>query len=539
MTEVTPTLLHGRYEVMAVVGRGGEGTLVRAVDRRHGRDVALKLRRVPNDPRVTERLLIEARTLLSLHPHPGLPLARDDFFEDDRHVLVMDWVEGVDLGRGAGRARSAGAAAVDGAALAGSGRRGPHPPAHHRPAGGPRRREAGQLDAHPAGRVVLVDFGVSSTRGLRTRGGTPGYRAPEVAAGAVPTRAADVYGLAATAFALLTGEPPPGILPAWEDIDPQRAGSTRAGAAPRARHRSRPAHGDAGRARRGAAGRLGQRAVADRRVHLPRHRRRRRRPGCGKTLPDAAPGLLAEHLLVVDRAVERHGGRRIGDALQGDSTLSVFHRAGDAVRAGIDLQRALPADGCRCTAPPTRARRSPRRQLRRRHAQPRRPASARWRRRGSCSFRRRRLGSSATTCRPRSSHRSRSPSSRWLRRCRDGVRDRRHRASSSPRPCAAPVSGSGPVPRRRRCDVLRASTRGRRLPPAADRGAAPRGRRAIGLRQVVARPGWDRQPPPAGRAVGRACSTRARTRAPFWPPRWRRPADHGARHRPARGALRP
>ena len=47
MSEVTPTLLHGRYEVVAVVGRGGEGTLVRAVDRRHGRDVALKLRRVP------------------------------------------------------------------------------------------------------------------------------------------------------------------------------------------------------------------------------------------------------------------------------------------------------------------------------------------------------------------------------------------------------------------------------------------------------------------------------------------------------------
>jgi WD40 repeat protein len=58
-------------------------------------------------------------------------------------------------------------------------------------------------------------------------------------------------------------------------------------------------------------------------------------------LPDTAPGLLAEHLLVVDRAVERHGGRRIGNTLQGDSTMSVFHRAGDAVQAGIGLQRAL------------------------------------------------------------------------------------------------------------------------------------------------------------------------------------------------------
>ena len=53
------------------------------------------------------------------------------------------------------------------------------------------------------------------------------------------------------------------------------------------------------------------------------------------------PGLLAEHLLVVDRAVERHNGRRIGDVLQGDATMSVFHRASDAVHAGVDLQRAL------------------------------------------------------------------------------------------------------------------------------------------------------------------------------------------------------
>ena len=87
MTEVTPTLLHSRYEVLAVIGRGGEGTLVRAVDRRHQRDVALKLRSMSNDPRDAERLLVEARTLLSLEPHSGLPLARDDFFEGGHHVL--------------------------------------------------------------------------------------------------------------------------------------------------------------------------------------------------------------------------------------------------------------------------------------------------------------------------------------------------------------------------------------------------------------------------------------------------------------------
>jgi WD40 repeat protein len=340
MTDVLPTLLHGRYEVVAVVGRGGEGTLARAVDRRHQRDVALKLRRVPDDPRDAERLLIEARTLLSVRPHPGLPLARDDFFQGDLHVLVMDWVDGVDLG----------------AVLAEHGQPGlppstvlrwlapvaealthlhtTDPPVVHgdvKPA---------NLVLTPTGRVVLVDFGVSSTRGLRTRGGTPGYRAPEIAAGATPTRAADVYGLAATAFALLSGHPLTGILPPWEDMDAQRAArlqaALRRGLATAPAQRT-PTPGELIEELRagwdseplptGVVTFLGTDVVASTRLW--------------QEFPDAAPGLLAEHLLVVDRAVERQGGRRIGDVLQGDATISVFHRASDAVRAGVDLQRAL------------------------------------------------------------------------------------------------------------------------------------------------------------------------------------------------------
>jgi WD40 repeat protein len=340
VTEVTPTLLHGRYEVLAVIGRGGEGTLVRAVDRRHGRDVALKLRHVPNDPRDAERLLVEARTLLSLHPHSGLPLARDDFFEDDRHVLVMDWVDGVDLG----------------AVLAEHGQPGlppstvlrwlapvaealthlhrSDPPVVHgdvKPA---------NLVLTPTGRVVLVDFGVSSTRGFRPRGGTPGYRAPEVAAGAVPTRAADVYGLAATAFALLTGEPPSGILPTWDGIDEHRAiqleqalrrglaiDPTQRTATPGELVEELRSGWDSEPLPTGVVTFLATDVVASTRLW--------------QDLPDTAPGLLAAHLLFVDRVVERYGGRRVGDAIEGDATISVFHRAADAVRAGVELQRAL------------------------------------------------------------------------------------------------------------------------------------------------------------------------------------------------------
>ena len=89
-------LLRERYEPLEVVGRGGEGEVIRALDHLHGRHVALKVRPVADEASRTH-LLSEARLLLSLSPHPGLPLVREDFFVDDRYVIAMDWIEGTDL----------------------------------------------------------------------------------------------------------------------------------------------------------------------------------------------------------------------------------------------------------------------------------------------------------------------------------------------------------------------------------------------------------------------------------------------------------
>jgi WD40 repeat protein/tRNA A-37 threonylcarbamoyl transferase component Bud32 len=217
-----PELLRERYEPCEVVGRGGEGEVIRALDHLHGRQVALKVRPVLGEASRAQ-LLSEARLLLSLSPHPGLPLVREDFFVDERYVIAMDWIEGRDLE----------------ALLAAEGQPGLDPQlvieylaqaagalGHlhtHQPPVVHGDVKPANLILTSSGRVVLVDFGLSTTPADDSRrAGSAGYVAPEVAAGAKPTAAADVYSLAATALALLTGEPPTGGAPGWGDIERER-----------------------------------------------------------------------------------------------------------------------------------------------------------------------------------------------------------------------------------------------------------------------------------------------------------------------------
>src|SRR4051812_41797252 len=95
---VMAELLRERYELLEVVGQGGEGRVVKALDRQHDRIVALKIRVVASEAD-REALLSEARILLGVPPHPHLPLVREDFFDGDNYVIAMDWVDGTDLAR--------------------------------------------------------------------------------------------------------------------------------------------------------------------------------------------------------------------------------------------------------------------------------------------------------------------------------------------------------------------------------------------------------------------------------------------------------
>ncbi len=335
------TLFKERYEVLAMLGSGGEAQIVKALDRQHGRFVALKIRPV-RDEAARQDLLGEARILLSLPPHPALPLVREDFFDRDDYVVAMDWVEGTDLAtllgdRGRpGLAPSSVLAYLAQAADALTHLHSQSPPVIHGDV------KPGNLILTKGGRIKLVDFGLSSAPDSpRRRSGTPGYRAPEVAAGASPSRASDVYALAATAFALLTGSAPAGALPAWQRIDPAQAEQLE------------------------AAIRLGMATDPSRRPGTPGELVERLRAGWSGALPtgvvtfccsdiedsnalwESHPEAMAEALVRHDEliadAVETRGGSFIKSMGEGDSTVSAFDSAPAAVDAALAANRTLAA----------------------------------------------------------------------------------------------------------------------------------------------------------------------------------------------------
>jgi putative cell wall-binding protein len=208
----------GRYGSVETIAQGGQGRLLRGVDRQHDRPVALKVRGVASTEQ-RNQVLAEARVLLSLRPHPGLPTVREDFFEGDSYVLVMDWVDGTSLDQVVAARGAPGmplpsvlrwatqlAAAIDHLHT-------------HRPVIVHGDVKPANAVLTPDDRVVLVDFGIA-TSGAVIKSGTIGYAAPEVLEGQPPTPAADIYGLAATLLALLTGRPPGDVRPPWSGLDP-------------------------------------------------------------------------------------------------------------------------------------------------------------------------------------------------------------------------------------------------------------------------------------------------------------------------------
>ena len=221
--------IRGRYEPLEVVGAGGQSTVLRAFDHRHGRLVGLKVR-PRGSPEDEGSLLSEASILLGMDPHPLLCRVLEDFFAGDRYFLVMDWVEGTTLAHLLAGAGGGGLPLPDVVHYLGQVAEALDHLHRHRPPVVHGDVKPANVIVTPDGKAVLVDFGISHRSAVEADpprfalAGTVGYSAPEVASGQAPSPAADVFSLAATTFALLTGGPPrPGARPAWTGIDAERA----------------------------------------------------------------------------------------------------------------------------------------------------------------------------------------------------------------------------------------------------------------------------------------------------------------------------
>ncbi|GIW79158.1 MAG: hypothetical protein KatS3mg105_0965 [Gemmatales bacterium] len=203
----------GNYNILERLGTGGKGNVFLAEHIELGRRVAVKILSLAsaNDPRTVKRFYREARAAAALN-HPNIVRCHDIGHEGARHFLVMDFVDGVnlaDLVRRRGPLNILRACHYIAQAAHGL---------HYAHQSGLVHRDVkpGNLIVDREGRVRILDLGFAlctnaEDEEVLTRGplGTVDYLAPEQAADSHHVDArADIYGLGATFYYLLSGRPP-------------------------------------------------------------------------------------------------------------------------------------------------------------------------------------------------------------------------------------------------------------------------------------------------------------------------------------------
>lgn len=208
-------IVGGRYRLGTMLGRGGMGTVWRAVDEMLHRDVAIKELRLPDHLDDEEKELARERTLREARSaarigHPNVVTIHDVVEDGGVPWIVMELVEAQSLAEiletqgtlTPADAAELGIKVLD-ALLAADDKGVLH-----------RDVKPANILVTPHGRVVLTDFGIATATGtatLTTTGmlvGSPDFLAPERAEGKRPLLAADLWSLAVVLYMAVEGRNP-------------------------------------------------------------------------------------------------------------------------------------------------------------------------------------------------------------------------------------------------------------------------------------------------------------------------------------------
>src|SRR5262245_14546825 len=200
----------GKYRIVEKLGRGGMGTVYKAVDETLDREVAIKVLNPDlTDDAVLKRFRAEAVTLAKLN-HPGIATIYELHHQADDLLMVMEFVRGEtlhDLSDRLGPLNPPQAAHLCMQVLAAL--------AHaHRGGVVHRDLKPANVMITDGGSIKVMDFGIARVLGSEhfTHGGymmgTPAYMAPEQVLGREIDGRADLYSVGVLFYRLLSGRLP-------------------------------------------------------------------------------------------------------------------------------------------------------------------------------------------------------------------------------------------------------------------------------------------------------------------------------------------
>jgi len=200
----------GKYRIVDKLGRGGMGTVYKAVDETLDREVAIKVLNADlTDADLLKRFRGEAVTLARLS-HPGIATIYELHHHNDDLLMVMEFVRGEtfhDLSDRLGAIAPPQAAHLCMQVLDALGHA-------HRAGVVHRDLKPANLMITESGAVKIMDFGIARVLGSEhfTHGGymmgTPAYMAPEQVLGREIDGRADLYAVGVVLYRLLSGRLP-------------------------------------------------------------------------------------------------------------------------------------------------------------------------------------------------------------------------------------------------------------------------------------------------------------------------------------------